>query len=136
VICSKHSRSKEQPPQQRNSLQQPRFASPLTRLGAAEGTSILHSNAAQDKDAGCHLGSATLFSAPNANGQTLLLAQVAVRVLGTLEERGQWRERGRRSGCCSSSGRVALLLMVAVVALGAMLVSCCLPQSTHRALEL
>jgi hypothetical protein len=114
----------------RNFLQQPRFVSPMTRLGAAEGTTVLCSNAALTNDAGCDVGSAALFSAQNADGQTLLLAQMAVRVLVVIEERLRRRRRRRRSSCCSCTGGIlSYALLCRRAADAACLVACELGDS-------
>ncbi len=45
----------------------------------------------------------------NTDGNSLLLAEMAVRMRVVIEERRRRRGRGRRSGCCSCSGRMPSL---------------------------
>ena len=59
------------------------------------------------RNACCDVCFVTAFFVQDADGKSLLLAEVAMRVVITVEQRGRRRGRGRRSGCCSCSGRVA-----------------------------
>ena len=47
----------------------------------------------------------------NTDGNSLLLAEVAVGMWVVIEERGRRRRRMRKSDCCSCSGRVAALMI-------------------------
>ena len=76
------------------------------------------------------------FLVQHSDGDSLVMAEVAVRMWVVIEERREWRGHRRRSGCCSCSGRVAVLLIMAVVALAAVFVLCCLPCSADGTLEL
>ena len=82
------------------------------------------------------VGLVAALSMQHSDGDSLVMAEVAVGMRVVIEERLRRRGRRRRSDCCSCSGRVAVLLIMAVVALAAVFVLCCLPCSADGALEL
>jgi hypothetical protein len=84
----------------------------------------------------CYVCLVMAFFVQNADGESLLLAQVAVRVLVVDEQRRRRRRRRRGRGCCSCSGRMAVLLIVTVAALAAVLVLHSFPCLAQRAEEL